>query len=184
MINIIVAIAKNRAIGYQNQLLWHISEDLKFFKATTMGCPVIMGRKTFESLGRPLPGRQNIVVSRGNGVTGRQGDGAHGALAQQVDWVGSLEEAVEVAKGDNVFIIGGGQIYAQAMDTADRLYITEVDIIPENADTFFPEVDAQKWVEVSCSPTARDEKSGLEYRFKTYELNICKEKILEADSAC
>ena len=127
---IIVAIADNNAIGKDNALLWHISEDLKFFKRTTTGCPVIMGRKTFESIGRPLPKRTNIVVSRGF-------DAPEGIIV-----VGSLSEAYTVADGsyERCFVIGGGQIYAQALADADRLIVTHVHTVIEDADTYFPQI--------------------------------------------
>ena len=129
---IIVAIADNNAIGRANALLWHISEDLKFFKRTTSGSPVIMGRKTFESIGRPLPKRTNIVVSRGF-------DAPEGVVV-----VPSLEEAYKAASaaipdeiGDTrCFVIGGGQIYAQALCNVDRLIVTHVHTVIEDADTF------------------------------------------------
>ena len=124
---IIVAIADNNAIGKDNALLWHISEDLKFFKRTTSGCPVIMGRKTFESIGRPLPKRTNIVISRGF------------SAPEGVMVVPSLEDAYSAASAvipDSIgnprcFVIGGGQIYARAIQDADRLIITHVHTVIE-----------------------------------------------------
>lgn len=137
MINIIVAVGSNGVIGCHNKLLWHISEDLKNFKRITTGHPVVMGRKTFESLGRALPGRRNIVISRQSDL---QLEGA--------EVVGSLNEAVGLFSAeDEVFIIGGGQIYAQAMALADKIYITEVEQAPDG-DTFFPAINAETWREV------------------------------------
>ena len=130
---IIVAIADNNAIGKDNALLWHISEDLKFFKKTTMGCPVIMGRKTFESIGRPLPKRLNIVVSRGF------------QAPEGVMVVPSLEEAYKAAFSERCFVIGGGQIYAQSMADVDKLIVTHVHTVIEGADTFFPEFDKEQY---------------------------------------
>lgn len=158
MVNIIVAEADNGAIGKDNSLLWHIREDLKYFKKVTMGCPVIMGRRTFESIGRPLPGRQNIVVSK---------SGIH-ALPEGVLPAGSLEEAVSKAEGDEMFVIGGGQIYRQALPLADRLYVTEVHVTVEDADTFFPEIDAGQWEEESRTAPQTDAESGIEYEFVVY----------------
>ena len=158
MVNIIVAVADNGAIGKDNSLLWHIREDLKYFKKVTMGCPVIMGRRTFESIGRPLPGRQNIVVSK----SGTQ------ALPEGVLPAGSLEEAVSKAEGDEMFVIGGGQIYRQALPLADRLYVTEVHVTVEDADTFFPEIDARQWEEESRTAPQTDAESGIEYEFVVY----------------
>ena len=156
---IIVAIADNNAIGRDNALLWHISEDLKFFKRTTMGCPVIMGRKTFESIGRPLPKRTNIVVSRGF-------DAPEGIIV-----VGSLPEAYTVADGsyERCFVIGGGQIYAQALADADRLVVTHVHTVIEDADTFFPHIDPSVWEVEERSEMFRDEESGFDFEFVTYK---------------
>lgn len=154
---IVVAVAANMAIGRDNQLLWHISEDLKMFKRLTMGCPVIMGRKTFLSIGRPLPGRTNIVLSRSFK------DAPEGIVV-----VNSLEEAY-AACGDapKCFVMGGGQIYREAMADADVLYVTEVHAAFE-ADTFFPEIDPQVWEACERSGAVTDEKSGYEYEFVTY----------------
>ncbi|WP_417428551.1 dihydrofolate reductase [Kiloniella sp.] len=143
-ISLIVAHGKNRAIGKDNVMPWHIPGDLKFFKAQTLGKPVVMGRKTFQSIGRPLPGRLNIVITRDGNFA------AEGVYLSK-----SLEEALDLAReevkrqgGDELMVIGGAQIYSQAIDLADRLYITEVDLEPE-ADAFFPETKAQEWSESS-----------------------------------
>jgi dihydrofolate reductase len=133
MISMIAAIGKNRALGLNNQLLWDIPEDIKHFRETTKGHPVIMGRKTFESIGRPLPNRTNIIISRN---TGYQQEGCITCT--------SLENAITEAKKQNsneIFIIGGAQIYEQGMKLADKLYLTIVDDEPE-ADAFFPEYSA------------------------------------------
>ncbi len=157
-INIIAAVADNYAIGNRGELLWHISEDLKYFKSLTMGCPVVMGRKTFESLGRPLPGRLNIVVSRSGWIPKNGGE--------NVVVKPSLEEAIKT--DGEIFIIGGGEIYRQAMQYADRLYITQVHSSPQEADTFFPEISQSLWQKTSESEPHRDEKSGLSYEFVIY----------------
>ena len=161
---IIVAIADNNAIGRNNALLWHISEDLKFFKRTTSGCPVIMGRRTFESIGRPLPKRTNIVVSR-------VFDAPEGVVV-----VPSLDEAYKAASAvipdlignPRCFVIGGGQIYAQSMQDADRLIITHVHTVIEDADTFFPKIDPSVWKVESRSETFHDEESGYDFEFVEY----------------
>ena len=161
---IIVAIADNNAIGRDNALLWHISEDLKFFKRTTSGSPVIMGRKTFESIGRPLPKRTNIVISRGF-------DAPEGVTV-----VSSLEEAYAVAASaiqstvspSRCFIMGGGQIYAQALESADRLVVTHVHVVIEDADTFFPPIDPQKWTVEGRSELMTDESTGYTFEFVEY----------------
>ena len=140
MISLIAAVARNRALGKDGQLLWHLPEDMKHFRETTCGKPVVMGRKTWESLPekfRPLPGRQNIVVSRDPAYK------AHGA-----DLAGSLEGALALAGGaEEVFVIGGEQLYRAALPFADRLYLTEVELEPE-ADAFFPELNPAVWQEV------------------------------------
>ena len=140
MLSLIAAVARNRAIGKDNQLLWHLPEDMRHFRETTRGKPVVMGRKTWESLPekfRPLPGWQNIVVSRDPAYK------AHGA-----DLAGSLEGALALAGGaEEVFVIGGEQLYRAALPFADRLYLTEVELEPE-ADAFFPELNPAVWQEV------------------------------------
>ena len=157
--NIIVAISDNNAIGKNNELLWHISEDLRFFRRTTLGWPVIMGRKTFESIGRALPGRVNVVISRGF-TTG-----------EDVEVVGSLEEAFATAESTNLekcFVMGGGQIYAQALELADRLVVTHVHTIIEDADTFFPPIDPQVWEVAQRSELFTDEETGYTFEFVEY----------------
>ena len=156
---IIVAISDNNAIGRDNQLLWHISEDLKFFKRTTLGCPVIMGRKTFESIGRALPKRVNIVISRGF------------STAEEVAVTSSLEDAFKVAEETNLercFVIGGGQIYSQALPLVDSLIVTHVHTVIEDADTFFPEIDPVIWQVAERSELFHDEESGYDFEFVEY----------------
>ena len=158
MLSIIVAIAQNRTIGHKNALLWHIKEDMRFFRTTTSGHPVIMGRKTFESLGcKPLPKRTNIVISRSE----REYEGA--LLAH------SLEEAVRMAGDDSeIFIIGGAQIYKEALSIADRLYITRVERDYEG-DTSFPEVDMSQWRLVDEMRHERGEEFEYPFAFLTYD---------------
>ena len=156
---IIVAIADNNAIGRDNALLWHISEDMRFFRHQTVGCPVIMGRKTYESIGRPLPKRVNILISR------------NFSTADEVAVVGSLEAAYEVAEATNLercYVIGGGQIYAQALEDADRLVVTHVHTVIEEADTFFPPIDPQVWEVSERSEMFHDEESGFDFEFVQY----------------
>lgn len=158
---IIVAVADNNAIGRDNALLWHISEDLKFFKRTTSGCPVIMGRRTFESIGRPLPKRTNIVVSRGF-------DAPEGVVV-----VPSLKNAFKAASEavtpvPRCFVIGGGQIYAQALSVADRLIVTHVHTVIEGADTFFPQIDPAVWQVVERSEMLHDDETGYDFEFVEY----------------
>lgn len=164
---IIVAIADNNAIGRDNALLWHISEDLKFFRRTTSGHPVIMGRKTYESIGRPLPRRTNIVVSRGS-------EAPEGTLLasslEEAFWLAedATQGVAEVPQPARCFVIGGGQIYAQALELADRLIVTHVHTVIENADTFFPEIDLQQWKVDSRSELYVDEETGYSFEFVEY----------------
>ncbi|MBA5629374.1 dihydrofolate reductase [Moheibacter lacus] len=159
MITIIVAKAENNVIGNENQLIWHLSSDLKRFKSLTSGHPILMGRKTYESIGKPLPNRTNIVITRNE------------------EWkeVGvftsnSLEEAIKKAKefDDEIFILGGGNIYKQSMKFADFLEITEVHQEFEG-DTRFPEIDEKIWKEVSRERFEKDEKNEFDYSFVRYE---------------
>ena len=139
-ISLIVAVSRNGAIGLNNQLPWYLPEDLKYFKSVTMGKPLIMGRKTFDSIGRPLPGRANIVLTRDPQWAS---DG--------VEVVQSLEQALvageiacEAADVDEIMVIGGEQIYRMTIDLADRIYLTQVDTDVEG-DAFFPDIDLNNW---------------------------------------
>jgi dihydrofolate reductase len=138
MISIIVAVARNGVIGSGNKMLWHISEDFQMFRRVTMGHPVVMGRKTFESLGRALSGRTNVVITRNPEFA------AEGATV-----VGSLEEALALfPASEEVFVIGGGEIYRQAMPLADRLYLTRVGA-DYDGDTRFPDWNPAEWTLIS-----------------------------------
>jgi dihydrofolate reductase len=158
MKSIIVAYDKKRGIGADNDLLWlrDLPADLKHFKDVTSGHPIIMGRKTFESIGRPLPNRQNIVVSRSMQPV----DG--------VDVVISLDEAYQKASEGQVFVIGGAQIYAQAIETADEILATEVQATFDNATVFFPEIDAELWMEHSREHHDADEANKYAFDFVRY----------------
>ena len=154
----IAAMASNRALGRDNRLLWHISEDLRHFKEITSGGVVIMGRRTWESLGRLLPGRVNVIVTRNTA------DAVDGAVM-----VSSLEEAVErYADRDEIFIIGGGQIYRAGLALADRIYLTEV-MRPYEADTFFPELDPVVWHETSRRHNERGAAFEYPFDFVVYD---------------
>lgn len=158
MISVIVAVAQNGIIGNDNQLIWHISEDLKRFKAITSGHPVVMGRKTFESLGRPLPNRTNVVITRNRDY-----------IAEGCKMAGSLEEAVSMFPAEEeVFVIGGGEIYRQAMPIADRFYLTVVHADYEG-DTHFPEWDKTQWRLISEERHDRGEKFPSPFTFETYQ---------------
>jgi len=165
MISLIAAIGKNNELGKGNTLLWHLPADMKFFREKTLGHPVIMGRKTFESLGRPLPNRHNIVITRDKTY-----------LRHGVNVVNSLEEAINSARtslteNEEVFIIGGAEIYKQAIPIADRLYITHIEAEDENADTFLPTIDKQEWKLISEESHQKDEKNPFDYTFSIYEKN-------------
>lgn len=148
---------KNRAIGNAGKIPWHLPADLAHFKSLTMGHPVIMGRKTYESIGKPLLGRQNIVVTRQVGY-----------LAEGCIMVTSLEDAVEIAQGDEVFIIGGAEIYRQALPLADRVYLTVVDE-EFTADAYFPELNEKDWRRTEIIQGTKDEKNPYNHTFLTFE---------------
>jgi dihydrofolate reductase len=156
---IMAAIAKNNVIGKDNNLIWHLPADLRFFKQTTKGHTLIMGRKTFESLGNPLPHRDSLVVTRNVAYSS---DG--------ITVFHSLESALAYAekKGlEKVFILGGGEIYRQSMNIADKLIITEVHAEFEG-DTYFPEIDSEMWKEISREVHKADEKNKYDFAFVEY----------------
>ena len=157
-LSLIVAVAENGVIGKDNDLPWKISSDLKYFKKTTMGKPIIMGRKTFQSIGRPLPGRTNIVITRDKSFA-----------PEGVITAFSLDMALEVGmnmalvKGvDEVMVIGGAQIYGLCLPEADRLYLTRVhgDVV---GDTSFPDLNPGDWIEASCERFAAGDKDSHDY---------------------
>jgi dihydrofolate reductase len=168
-ISMIVAMTKDRVIGANNQMPWHLPADLKHFKATTMAKPIVMGRKTWESIGRPLPGRRNIVISR-------QAD----FRAEGADVFDSVTDAVALAKSlaleagqSEIFIIGGEAIYRSALALAEKVYLTELDLSVEG-DAWFPELPEEEWRETAreCSPVA---EAGLPaYCFVTLQRNHLK----------
>ncbi|MCL2501633.1 MAG: dihydrofolate reductase [Bacteroidales bacterium] len=142
MLSLIVALAPNNAIGFQQQLLWKISEDLQYFKRTTTGHCVIMGRKTFESIGRPLPNRRNIVISRSLTTPPMEGIEVADSLPR------AISLATQPAPAGEIFIMGGGEIYRQALPLANKLYITHVKAPAPQADVFFPRIDWRQWKEI------------------------------------
>jgi dihydrofolate reductase len=159
-ISLVVAAATNNAIGKDGAMPWHLPNDMKHFKNVTWGMPVVMGRKTFESLGKPLPGRKNIVISR------QPGWKAEGTVAVQ-----KIEDALFVAQQadvNEVMVIGGGEIYKALFARAKRIYLTRVEAEPE-ADTFFPVIDAKEWHLVSQKNHEADEKNAFNYSFQTWE---------------
>lgn len=157
-ISVIAALAKNRVIGIENRLPWRLPEDLAHFKALTLNHPVLMGRKTFESLGRPLPNRTNVVITRNADYR------PEGAVV-----VGSVQAAIAACPGvDEVFFIGGAELYAQAIPLADRLYLTEVDI-DATGDAWFPEYDRSAFREISRVSCLGEKGDTLRFDFVVYE---------------
>ncbi|RYG06968.1 MAG: dihydrofolate reductase [Chitinophagaceae bacterium] len=164
-LSLIVATANNNAIGRNNELPWHLPQDLKYFKSVTLGKPVIMGRKTFESIGKPLPGRTNIVVTR------------------QKDWkfagvlvAKSVEEALQIGQqfrneqnnlAEEIMVIGGAEIYRHALSIADRVYLTRIEANVDGADAYFPELPKNEWKLQSDLPG--DSNATLKHHFLTYE---------------
>ena len=157
-LSIIAAVARNRVIGFQGAMPWHLPEDLKRFKRITMGSPVIMGRKTFESilaaLGKPLPGRRNIVITR-SGTFNSPG----------AEFASTLEAAISLTKSPTAFVIGGAEIYRLALPVAESLHLTEIDR-EYPGDTWFPEIDPAEWEAVERED--REDESGLRFSFVTY----------------
>lgn len=173
LLSIIVAQSQNRVIGRGNKLPWYLPEDLKYFKRITQGKPIVMGRKTYESIGRPLPGRTNIVISRNPDYT-----------QPGTRVVGSLEAALELAEqqalvdgSEELLVIGGAEIYAQALVLADRLYITQVHAEIEG-DAFFPEIDPQDWETVLRQDFSAEGSNPYDYSFLVYQRCQAKEGVV------
>ena len=160
LVSIIAAMDRNRLIGRENQLPWHLPADLAHFKQVTMGKPIIMGRKTYESIGRALPGRTNIVLTRSPDFN------ADGVLTAN-----TLQQALDyVSAEDEVMIIGGSAIYELTLPRADRLYLTYVENSFEG-DAWFPDFDLQQWRIIASEEHSADEKNPSDYRFVTYARN-------------
>jgi dihydrofolate reductase len=156
MISLLWAMDENRAIGRNNQLPWHLPEDLKYFKRVTMGKPIAMGRKTYDSIGRPLPGRENIVITRSQGIT--------------IEGCTVIHDVNDLLKRDDeeLFVIGGAEIFKEIIPFADRLYVTEIREEFE-ADTFFPEYNLSDWELIESTPGMKDEKNPYNYEFLVYQ---------------
>ena len=160
MISMIAAMAHDRVIGLDNQMPWHLPADLAHFKRVTLGKPVLMGRKTFESIGRPLPGRRNLVISRNPDYR-----------ADGVEVIDSVEAALALLADSDVaelMVIGGGHLYGQLLPRADRLYLTRIDLAVEG-DTRFPAFDDEQWRLVESEAHPADEKNPHPYRFETWQ---------------
>ncbi|MGU5696044.1 type 3 dihydrofolate reductase [Aeromonas allosaccharophila] len=159
-ISMIAAMAHDRVIGKDNQMPWHLPADLAHFKRVTLGKPVLMGRKTFESIGRPLPGRRNLVISRNPGYQ-----------AEGIEVVGSVEAARALLASsavEELMVIGGGHLYAEMLPSADCLYLTQIDLAVEG-DTRFPAFDDGPWQRIACESHPADEKNPHPYRFETWQ---------------
>ncbi len=170
-ISAIAAVDKHKVIGKDNQIPWYLPADLKYFKRTTLHHHVIMGRKSFQSIGRPLPKRTNIVVTRNPFFI------ASGCLSAP-----SIEIALKMAEDNGeqeAFIIGGGQIYEQSQPYWNRVYLTEVETVVEDGDTFFPPLNEEEWKLVSSEAHTADEKNELAYTFKVYERQAIKQEHLK-----
>jgi dihydrofolate reductase len=160
IVSIIVAVAENGVIGFNNELIWHLSDDLKNFKRLTSGHIIIMGRNTHESIGKPLAGRTNIVLSR------KQGYKAEGCIVFPL-----LTEALDYCETRNeeeVFIIGGAQVYNEAINRADKLYLTRVHANPEG-DAYFPHIDFTKWSELDRKSVKKNEKNDFDFDILEFE---------------
>jgi dihydrofolate reductase len=159
-VSLIVAMAKNRVIGVNNTLPWHLPADLKNFKALTMGHHIVMGRKTYESIGKPLPGRTSVMVTR---------NANYAPLGVVV--VNSLAAAISACGDDEeIFVIGGAELYRQSITLADRIYLTEIDA-DLSGDAYFPELDHKLWKEAGRDSHAPDEKNRYSYDFVIYDRN-------------
>ncbi|MEH8117405.1 type 3 dihydrofolate reductase [Aeromonas allosaccharophila] len=159
-ISMIAAMAHDRVIGKDNQMPWHLPADLAHFKRVTLGKPVLMGRKTFESIGRPLPGRRNLVISRNPGYQ-----------AEGIEVVGSVEAALAQLAGsavEELMVIGGGHLYAEMLPSADCLYLTQINLAVEG-DTRFPAFDDGQWQRIDCESHPADEKNPHPYSFETWQ---------------
>jgi dihydrofolate reductase len=160
MISLIAAIGKNNELGKDNTLLWHMPADMKHFREITSLHVVVMGRKTFESIGKPLPNRRNVIIT--HDIKYKK---------EEVEIVHSLSETLNLFKNKNeeVFIIGGAEIYKQFMPIADKLYITHIDAEDKSANVFFPEIIPIVWNEISHEEHKKDEKNPYSYTFSIYE---------------
>ncbi|VTP93637.1 MULTISPECIES: dihydrofolate reductase [Sphingobacterium] len=158
-VTFIVAAAENNAIGKGNQMPWHLPNDFKYFKAKTMDHSIIMGRKTFESIGKPLPGRRNIIISRQPTLN-----------IEDVDVANSLQDVINYCRDEReIFIIGGAEIFKQAMSMADEILLTRVHTNIEGADAFFPELPESDWELISQEKHNKDDKHQYDYTFEVYK---------------
>ncbi|SDN29043.1 dihydrofolate reductase [Paenibacillus sp. yr247] len=156
-ISFIFAMDRNRAIGLNNKLPWHLPGDLKFFKSVTMGHPILMGRKTYDSIGKPLPGRRNVILTQNSDFQ-----------AEGCEVIHSVHEAVEAFRDQELFVIGGAEIFRLFTSVVDRMYITYIEH-EFQADTYISEFDMSEWTLVSSEQGERNEKNPYEYYFRIYQ---------------
>jgi dihydrofolate reductase len=156
-ISFIFAMDRNRAIGVNNKLPWHLPADLKFFRLTTTGHPILMGRKTYESIGKPLPGRRNVILTQNPEF-----------LAEGCEVVHSVEEVVKTFRNEELFVIGGAEVFNLLATDVDKMYVTYIDHEFE-ADTYFSEMDMSAWTLVSSEQGEKNEKNPYDYYFRIYE---------------
>ena len=158
-LSLLAALDREFAIGKNGDLPWHLPADLKRFKALTLGKPILMGRKTAESLGRPLPGRRNLVLTRSGKVP-----------FEGMEAIASLEAALHAAKDEpELWIIGGGEVFAETLPLASRMHLTWVDTVVEDADAFFPRFDPAQWAPVAREPHPADDRHAFPFEFVEYE---------------
>ncbi|WP_085523781.1 dihydrofolate reductase [Tuberibacillus sp. Marseille-P3662] len=158
MISFIVAMDQNRVIGQDNQLPWRLPADLAFFKRVTMGHPIIMGRKTHESIGKPLPGRENVILTRNESY-----EAAGCQVVHSLEAIKAIDE-----QNDEVFVIGGAEIFKVMFASADRLYVTFIDEV-FSGDTYFPEIDHDQWRQVAREKGEKNDKNPYDYYYLTYD---------------
>lgn len=162
-VSLLLAASENNVIGKDNKLPWHLPDDLKYFKNLTWGLPILMGRKTFDSIGKPLPGRKSIVITR-NGAWQHEG----------VDVVHSIEDAIQKAEGygaKEIFVIGGAEIFETALPTANRIYLTSIHH-QFDGDVFFPQINEEEWQVVSSRFCEKDEKNAFDHTYQVWERKL------------
>ncbi|MET3696019.1 dihydrofolate reductase [Bacillus oleivorans] len=161
MISCLLAMDRNQGIGYKNDLPWHLPEDLKYFKRVTMGHTIVMGRKTFDSIGKALPGRNNVIMTRDT----------HYDHPEGTEVIHSVDDLVSINKQkpeEEFFVIGGAEIFRQVLPFTDRLYITFIEA-EYKTDTYFPKINWDEWNLVSSIPGEKQQEAGVEYEFRVYE---------------
>ena len=167
LISIIVGLGHDHVIGKDNDMPWHLSADLRYFAKTTKGHPIIMGRKCYESIGRPLPKRKNIIITRNEAFQAEGCTVVH-SLKQALEEAANYYTTTEASQTE-AFVIGGGEIYRQALSLADRLYLTYIDVTVEGGDVFFPTFDETQWKTIQEEAHQKDEKNAYDYKFVVLE---------------